>query len=280
MHHTSPTEPPSPNDFFRKNGFVVFPNVYSQEAIRQAREMFDDAFKREIWRNNPHDSRGIINNIYGHYPALPELLFNRLYFEAIRQLAGCKVVWLPECAVHHDRYAAWHKDTTEQELGGVKSHLNRDNAMLQVATYFQSNDAEEGGGITVVPGSHLQADRFLSLYHTGWSSRLWRKILKLAGRSVFQQIERRKEYYDVPSNAGDLVIFDVRTDHRATLPKRPPARVKYAVFNTFGNPSPQLRDYLEFMKRRPEPYYRFLSTYRAPAVVLNTAKKYDVEVWE
>ena len=265
---------------FQENGYVVIPGVYSMESIFQARKIFDDAFKRELWKHSCYDSPEIINDIYRHFPALASLIFNSEYFQAIRYLIGENMVWLPECAVHRNRYVPWHKDTTAQEINGVKSHYDNEGAMLQVAVYFQDNSTSTGGGVTVIPGSHFQKDRFIEMYRTGILTKLGRKFQKLLGLSVFHRIERRKQYVDIRSNAGDLVIFDLRIDHRSTLPKTKVETDKYAVFNTFGNPTTALSDYFEFMKFRKEPYYKFLQQFKVPDIIKQIAKHHEIKVWE
>ncbi len=122
--------------FFHKNGYVIIPGVYSKEAVDRARKIFDEAFQSGLWQDSPYDSEEIINEIYGHFPELAGIVFNHAYFDAIRSVAGGDVVWLPECAVHRNRYVPWHKDTTVQELNGVTSHYGNEGAMLQVAIYF------------------------------------------------------------------------------------------------------------------------------------------------
>jgi len=267
-------------NFFQKNGYVVIPGVYSKETVARARKIFDEAFQCGLWQNSPYDSEEIINDIYGHFPELAGLLFNHAYFDTIRFVAGDDVVWLPECAIHRNRYVPWHKDTTVQELNGVTSHFGNDGAMLQVATYFQDNSALAGGGVTVLPGSHLHKDRFLGMYRMGILSMLWRKSQKLFGLSVFHRIERSKKSMDVQSKAGDIVIFDLRIDHRSTNPKESASFDKYAIFNTFGSPTPTLRDYLEFMKCRDEPYYEFFKHFKVPNLLKEIAADNQLIIWE
>ncbi len=266
--------------FFQKNGYVVIPGVFSKEAISHAREIFDKAFQSGLWQNSPYDSEEIINDIYRHFPELAGLVFNPGYFHAIRLVAGNDVVWLPECAVHRNRYVPWHKDTTVQELNGVSSHYDNECVMVQVATYFQDNSASSGGGVTVLPGSHLQKDQFMGMYRMTILSRLWRKSQKTLGLSVFHRLERCKQYIDVQSREGDLVIFDLRIDHRSTFPKTKVMADKYAVFNTFGNPTKALRDYLEYMKARKEPYYQFLKQSKIPGAIETIAGNQQITIWQ
>ena len=130
---------------FHQNGYQVFPGVYSQAEVQTARDAFVDLFKDDSLQQLTFNSPNIVNDIYRHNASLAKLVFNQPYFDALYQLLGDEIVWLPECAVHRNRYIDWHKDTTEQELAGVLSHQAGE-PMLQVATYFQDN-GEAGGGL-------------------------------------------------------------------------------------------------------------------------------------
>lgn len=269
----------TPYTTIREQGWALLKNVYTPEDIRRCRKILDELFAADNTLRSPFDSDHIINDLYRHRPELAKIIFNKKYFAAVAELIGDRIVWLPECAIHRDRYAKWHKDTTEQELGGVSSHIGEEAPMLQVSTYFQNYTPEEGGGITVVPGSHHLPDRFLSMYKFDLLSRVRRKIQRSLGHTVFQKIEKNREYFDLPGKATDLAVFDIRTEHRASTPLHKPAQIKYAVFNTFGKNTLALKEYYEFMKNRPEPYYQFYKNFAAPPIIYEIAEEFDVEVW-
>ena len=263
----------------KKYGYAILKDIYEKEEIEKARKILDELFHNKNLIKNPSDSPKIINDIYSHQPELARIIFNKKYFPGVRSLIGEKIVWLPECAIHRDRYAKWHKDTTEQELGGITSHINEPSPMLQVSTYLQDYSKENGGGITVVPSSHLKPDRLLMMYRFGLKNRIKRKILKWSGKSIFQKIEKNKEFFDLPTKATDLSVFDIRTEHRASLPLQKPALIKYVVFNTFGQKTKALWDYYQFMKNRPESYYLFYKNYKVPDVIKKIAEDNGVELW-
>lgn len=268
-----------PQQSIYEKGYVVLKNIYSEREIKFLRNIFDNLFNDTSINRSTSDSSKIINDIYRHRPSLAPIIFNEKYFNGIKSLIGDDIVWLPECAIHRDRYAKWHKDTTEQEIKGITSHLNEPSPLLQVSTYLQDYSKMEGGGITVVPGSHLNADRFLDMYSFGLKNRIKRKIKKLIGKTIFQQIEKRKEYIDLNTKATDLSIFDIRTEHRASLPLTKPALIKHAIFNTFGKKTKALKEYFDFMKQRSEPYYLFYKNFEAPKILEEIANQYKVELW-
>lgn len=255
--HTMFCLPESDIRQFRKDGYLLVPGVYAPEALEAMRAPFAEAFARQTRNGSPYDSSTLLTDIYTHFPGLSNLIFNEKYVAAVQALAGPGAVLIPECALHRGRYINWHTDTTEQEIAGLDSHHDLATPVLQVATYFQDNDPDTGGGLTLIPGTHRLQDPFLHLYSKKWSHRIWNKALKITGLSVFDRLEAHPEKRDVPSRVGDLLIFDVRVFHRATARRVQGEHEKFAVFNTFTLDTPAGMDYFRFMKRRPEPYYRY-----------------------
>lgn len=259
---------------FRERGYLLIPGVYEPDTLWRTRALFDGLFAKDIPGYEAYDSSTLRTDIYRHHPSLAHLVFNEKYISIIRELAGDGLVLLPECAVHRARYVNWHTDTTEQELAGITTHRDLHTPILQVATYFQNNNPETGGGLTVLPGTHRQPDPFLELYSKNWSDRLRQKLLKLLGRSVFHQLDRHPDKTIIPSRLGDLVVFDLRLYHRATPPQRQaPGTEKFAIFNTFTRRTTAGLDYFQFMRGRPEPYYRFFREKPpAPALLARAAE--------
>ena len=267
-------------DFIAQYGWTRLNGIYTTGDIAKARAIFDEMFQPGAVQRSSSDSDHIINDIYRHRPELGRIIFNEKYFAGVRSLLGEDIVWLPECAIHRDRYAKWHKDTTEQEIGGITSHIEEPSPMLQVSTYLQDYSPEDGGGISVVPASHRKPDRFMDMYQFDILSRIKRKVARAMGQTVFQKIEKNKEFVDIPSKATDLAVFDIRTEHRASSPIKQPSLIKYSIFNTFGNNTKALKDYYGFMKQRPEPYYVYYKNYKAPDIIFEIAKENNVVVWD
>ena len=137
----------------------------------------------------------------------------------------------------------------------------------------------------MVPGSHLLEDRYAGSYDTRLGVRVLNKLRKIVGRSAFDEIERSGKAIDLPTRAGDLLIFDVRLDHRSTFdrrrfPGRPDPGEKFAIFNTFGCDDAFTSDYLAFMKQRPEPYYRFLHGSTFPEILYKKAAEFKIRILE
>lgn len=261
---------------FRENGYLLVPGVYAPHALRVAREWFPSGFAERL---RTYDSPSLLTDIYSRFPALTDLVFNEKYIAVIKSLIGPGAILIPECALHKGRFINWHTDTTEQELAGMLSHRDLSAPILQAATYFQDNDRDSGGGLTVLPGTHRLPDPFLRLYRKRWRDKVRNRLLKTLGMSVFDRLDRHPDKIDVPSRTGDLLIFDVRLFHRATFPRRRGVPEKYAVFNTFTGDTPAGRDYFRFMKQRPEPYYRFFREKPLAPLLRRKAAELDIRLW-
>lgn len=266
-------------DFFFTNGYLLVKQVYDPADIETAREFFLMAFRKGLWKNSRYNSRDIINDIYRMYPELLDIVINETYAAALKSILGNDVIWLPECAVHYNRFINWHSDTTEQEIKGVKSHKNPHQFLLQCATYFQPNSAH-GGGLTVIPGSHLSEDRFLDFYRKGIFWRIINKVRKVLRMSLFDVLDRSDLAVNIPTEPGDLLIFDVRLCHKSSgNGSNAPQIDKFAIFNTFGNANAFTREYLGFMKKRPEPSYKFMQDTLLPENVYKKAQDLDIKIW-
>ncbi|MEO6037723.1 MAG: phytanoyl-CoA dioxygenase family protein, partial [Saprospiraceae bacterium] len=252
-----PVLSPAEQQQFQQQGFLLIPQVYAPADLLVARAHFQKAFLENTPYHGRFDSDTLLTDVYRHFPGLEQVVFNERTKDVARGLLGPEAALIPECAVHRERYPHWHKDTTFQEMAGLTSHCDRNAPpILQFATYFQEN-SQNGGGLTVIPGTQHQPDPFLELYSSRWSKRLWNKVLKVLRRSVFDALERHPDKTDIPHQLGDLLVFDLRIFHRATCRSRQDGPEKFAIFNTWVQPRGAGLDYFRFMKQRPEPYYQY-----------------------
>jgi hypothetical protein len=262
---------------FYQQGYLLIPNVYEINDLLQARSLFDTEFSDN---KNPtiYDSPTLLTDIYTKIGGLEKTVFNTKYAQIAKDLLGNEAILIPECAIHRRRYIDWHTDTTEQERADELSHrATNASAILQFATYFQANN-EYGGGLTVIPCTHLMPDPFLNFYSKHPLRRFWNKILKILHISVFNRLENHPDKIDLPIKLGDLLVFDVRIYHRATFNKMSNKREKYAIFNTFITQNTEGMAYFHFMKQRPEPYYQYFRTLPLPPSLLQRAKFLDINL--
>jgi len=264
---------------YKREGYLLVPDVFSLPELQYARTTFLTAFENELWKKAPYSKPDIINDIWSFFPDLIDPIFPPVLFNIIRDLIGDEVIWIPECSIHLNRYIHWHKDTSIQEISGETSHHNTNAPMIQAAIYFQDNN-ESGGGLTVLPRSHTQRDRYHKMMTKNLLKRSFYKTLKILGLTPMNMAERSDQKTTIASDIGSLLLFDLRIDHRSTTPqKNAPHIDKLAIFNTFGGNNKTTRDYLEFMKKRSEPYYRYLQEYPLPESIYNKAKESMVTIW-
>jgi hypothetical protein len=137
-----------------------------------------------------------------------------------------------EHGLHDSFFGGWHTDTTSPEHRGYTFHLSDDFRVIQCAVYLQPN-SDFGGGVTVVPGSHLLRDPFcaapcLALRMLYWLQttihkavealplRIWPRVHNILLRVTDRFSADRGEQiagracFMVPSRAGDLVCFHLR----------------------------------------------------------------------
>lgn len=251
-------------DFFLAEGYVIVSGVYSKEEVDKLRLFFKEKFETGFWKISEFNSPSIINDIYAHFPEMAEMIFKPGYVNAVMDIYGSNIICIPECCIHYNRFFDWHRDTTTLESTGKTEHRSGSNFMVQASIYLQDN-SPHGGGLTLVPRSRQAIrDRFVTMYRGNFFHRIYHKLLKIFKRSAFHHIERSEYPVDVPTKAGDIVIFDNQLDHRATfLPgkNRKPQLSgieKFAVFNTFCNNPVIASLFLESLKSPDEPYAHFL----------------------
>jgi hypothetical protein len=198
---------------FERDGFVTVTGVLSPEEVAELREFFTRLFSTEP--EYAGDNRFARYDIFSRYPETRALLTKPPVLDALRDLLGDDFALVPESGVQDSRYGWWHKDTSEMERDGVSFHKDPDFRMVQCAVYLQEND-EHGGGLDILPGSHLlEDDTAPPRKHSLWQRVLFKLGLSDPGRLKPPQPEGA---YSIPSRAGDMVIFDVRANHMASQP--------------------------------------------------------------
>lgn len=259
-------------DFFFREGYVIISGVYNPKEVHYLREFFKEKFTAGFWKTSRFDSPTIINDIYRHFPEITGLVFKPEYIDAVKDIYNTGIICVPECCIHYNRFFDWHRDTTTLESTGETAHLNDAHFMVQASIYLQDN-CTEGGGLTLVPRSQTRRDRFVTMYRGNYLHRIYHKMLKATRLSAFHMIERNEHPVDVPTKAGDVVIFNNQLDHKATFIRHPngkaqqPQLEKFAIFNTFCNDMLSGERFLKSLQSPDEPYARFLrQTLIAPAL--------------
>jgi hypothetical protein len=236
--------------------------VLDPEQVWGLRQFLQRRFDLPAEQRYDGDVDGFLFDVYSRYPEMRWLLFHEPAVEVLRDLLGKDFVVLRECAAQREQFGHWHKDTTSQERAGHRFHDDDDFLMVEAAYYLQDNDPEHGGGLDVEPGSHRRVDPFA---RRTVLQRAWGKVAggpKAASPDVLT----------VPSQAGDLVIFHFRLNHKATPRHRPPpagAPAKIAVFQACSANTRHVAAYHDFIADRPN--YVYLRGFAYPSDLVEEA---------
>lgn len=236
---------------FRTIGYTLVPGVLSAEEVSRARSFLTRKF--DSGERQPGDESNTLVDVFTRFEELRFLLANEKLVGSLRSLLGDGFVLYPISSAHDSIFGIWHKDTTAPERDGWRFHREPNFKMAQVALYLQDNN-EYGGGLTLVPGSQHKRD----------SSAKRKGDLRSFRNRVARQIDEirlNRQGVDIPSRAGDLVMFDFRCDHRASRPKCkpediPPDERKLALFFPASTNNEHAREYLRFIMSRD--YYPHL----------------------
>ena len=170
----------------KKHGAIVIKNVLSQDELARYRTVVTKFLSQNgtrlmLGKTQPN-AAVIVNDLdplFSHPKVID--IFKRIYGEE-------NVVFTGHCDIHMNMISGWHKDSGEAVGGYFRGeYFNAPNCRVyKVAVYLQ--DADSGDGLTVRLGSHNS-----------------RSIT--AGKEV-----------KLETNAGDLIIFDVRLNHIGRTP--------------------------------------------------------------
>lgn len=271
--------------FFFENGYISIPNVLSPEIVAELRSKILTIFKTNDWKKVEYNTEQVLCNIFNSYPEFVDVVLNKTLIDAVQSLLNSTPVLFPETAIHYKFYTGWHKDSTSIEKSGEKFHLNENAMFLQCGYYLQDNN-ELGGGLTVMPKSHQTTDNFINpnSYSLSILDRIKLKLGSYSDEKNIRLNPNKHSVVDVPTKAGDLVIFNFKLNHSATFPKKikpesvPFEQSKIAVFNAFSNDTENANKYFDFITKREEPFYQSLKEYKPSQELLNTAEKLNFKV--
>lgn len=233
---------PAYTDTLNRDGYVRIPGLLTPEEIKTFRAFFLEKFKNpeKYFENN--DYFEAMFEIYERYEELNYLLFREPLVSIVRAALGESFALMRASAVHYNRYGWWwHKDTSNEERAGHRYHLDPDYRQLIAVYYFQDNHPQYGGGLDVEPGSHKFPDPgFQAPKMVPAKPSIWKKILRQPQEEKMVPDYNNhlvKNPVSIKSKAGDLIIFDVKINHRATqktVDVVPPEFEKFALFTTFS----------------------------------------------
>lgn len=239
-----------------ETGCLHVKDVYTRESIDKIRNILAQAIEDGTWNSAPHYNEGVTTDIFRTMPELVDLIFTERYIQIFKDLLGEDMVILPEPAIHRNRFYYWHKDSTFLDEQGETFHWNKDFQAIMAAMYLQDNDDEYGGGLTVVPDTHHDKDQYHKIPKMNILQRAILKLQKIMGISFFDRLEQNPKLKNLQSMKGDIVLIDIRLDHKGTTPiKRRVNYDKFAYFNFVMDNDKYTSDVIRCMRARPSGYF-------------------------
>lgn len=268
---------------YQEKGYLLLRNVYSEYEVQRARELIEEDFQSGAWSKAPYYNEGVTTDVYERIPELADIVFNSSFIEAVKELFQPDPVILAEPAVHRSRYYYWHKDSTFLDEQGEDYHWRSDFRAAMTVFYLQANHKEEGGGITVIPGSHRAPDFYHKIPKMNILQRAWLKGQKLLGLSHFSRLDKHSQLTELISQAGDLLILDMRIDHKGTPARRPARITKYGIMNIACSGYALAERLRNSLRDREAPYYREylkMQDRSSPVLSILGERFEDIKIWQ
>ena len=241
---------------YRTAGYVHLKAVYTPEEIARARQLIDADLESGEWHRAPTASDDITTDIYERIPELAAIVFNDNYVNAMRELFAPEPVIIAEPAVHRSRYFYWHKDSTFIDELGEDYHWQDDFAAAMTVMYLQPNHPTYGGGISLVPGTQRDPDFYHTIKDMSLPARALLKAKKMAGISHFDKLDKHPDLTPIPTEDGDVLVMDMRLDHKGTPAKKPAPVTKYGIMNIACSGHETARRLQRTLRNRPGKYYQ------------------------
>jgi len=267
--------------FFHQEGYLLVKDLYSKANVKAIRSIIENGLKNGKWEEALYHNENITTHIYNIFPELVDLILTEKYIKVMKALLGEDCALVLEPAIHRNAYGNWHKDSSYLSLNGETFHLNNDFLCTQTAIYLQDNHEEYGGGLSLIPKTQHLPNRFKHLYKMGWPARVLLKMKKLLGVSIFDKLDKDEHLLDIPSKAGDLIVFNYNIDHKGSTPIKADSRGdKYAIFNAFANKPHYAEQVSSCLKKIPSNYSKIYlnQNYELSDQLVEKAKTLNIEI--
>ena len=257
---------------YRADGFAVVKGVFTLDEVLAMRDACADVYKR---------AEGKIGDL-ATYPELRRVVLDDRVLAVARAALGDEVVYFGDSNFYansrFDRHI--HSDARADDEDPSRSEY----PILRMGIYLQDH-AFHSNGLKVRPGSHR------SVF---WTPRNVLRLVGIGGGQLSVRAFRPRWFYNVPTEPGDVVFWNLRTHHsghalrlralddlalppalEALLPARftrPMPRDRYAMFMSFGRTSAALDAYIKQIGYQNSSKWQ-CSTFDSPAVREAFSKK-------
>jgi len=264
-----------------KNGYVIIPAVLSTEEVSSMRASLRPHFDTPEKSRPPGDTHQYLFDPFSRYAQTRSVILNRRVVDvATAILGGDRPALVREFAAQFRNYSGWHKDTSCLERAGLSYHWDKDFSFMTFTVYFQDNDTETGGGLDIAPGSETWPDRYVTAkskvqrQNSFWARLLGKK--EVVQNDYGYDVSDLSEFYSIPSKAGDMIIFNRKIDHRATVNKSGVETEKMGIFGAFSRNDRHLEAYHNFIGHRAD--YHYLKSLNYPTALVEEARKMGLDL--
>lgn len=238
-------------DSLQIQGFNVFNGIFSREEVSLLRKVSN----KLLPVNCPPFKSHVEGNIFDKSEELTRLILgNSRLKDAIHSVHGSKFYLLDEHALHDSFFGGWHTDTTTPESYGHSFHLSSDFLCVQWAVYLQDNSIY-GGGLSVKAGTHVMPDPYVEMTVAQRNRPPTLRKLRSTASNWKKKLVKRNGgeacAYAIPTQAGDLVAFNLRIHHRATpfqIAPNDESNRKLAIFFITGDRNSSTVSYKDWIK--------------------------------
>lgn len=200
-------DPRNLQDQFVKNGFIHIKNAISPERVQELREKLDVLFGEGNLNYNVRTMRP--NHTFPH-PDLYLVPFLDKIVGSLKSILGDPYTMFADYNIQRNGFgngykgSGWHPDANTES--GKPYLKDPDYRFVKCGLYLQDNTREWGGGVDIIPGSHLPP-----------------KIFSNPDRNDFIQnklTSLKMKFFPTraPLKAGDFLAFDSRMWHRSSWP--------------------------------------------------------------
>jgi hypothetical protein len=219
-----------------RHGFATISGAFSAEEINRMRGDWIGAYPKSAPFSGDVSGTALFGDTFSG------IFRNERMIGGLRKVLGDDFVFVNEFSLQDSCFGGWHTDTSSAEgKGGHSFHWSPTFMVTNVAVYLQDN-GEFGGGLDVVPGSYIHDDP------------LAKQIRREKGLDTAEYADEEGDPYHggvtVATKAGDVLMFHLRTRHRASPAVKAPSQDdqrKLALFLIAGPNNASTRRYSEWL---------------------------------
>lgn len=220
---------------FKKNGYLIFSNHFSNEEINYLRENLEIEFKRINYTKrdlqiNDLQNENLIKLILRAYNSFEIIeltkTFSRIFRKEISILPTFSI--MRNYQVNIEKSHGWHRDCGgELKYDYCTNIISKDNYLFsKCAIYLQENSKDYGGSIDIIEKSnrYFKKNQILLRKLNAIKFIFMNLVYKLNKKIYNFLYEGKKSYFlnskSIYPKPGSLVFFDSKIIHRGSIGKK------------------------------------------------------------